>query len=120
VGVHGRRRGRTLAATLLTLTDLYREQGQLAFLLNHPSGGGLRAGRWVERGGKLVLTGFTLVPGVAVSGSVGSGNHPAGTLKVTGAGASRGKLTLTRNGVLSGRLGGKNVRARFKRPSAVF
>jgi pimeloyl-ACP methyl ester carboxylesterase len=110
------RRGRTLAATLLTLTDLYREQGEIAILLDHPSGGGLRAGRWVQRGGKLRLDRFSLVPGVAVSGSLGDGRHPAGTLKVTGGAASAGKLTLNRKGTLSGRLGGKKVRARFKPP----
>jgi pimeloyl-ACP methyl ester carboxylesterase len=110
------RRGRTLATTLLTLTDVYREQGQIAILLDRPSGGGLRAGRWFERGGKLHLDRFSLVPGVAVTGSLGTGRHPAGTLKVTGAAASAGKLSLSRKGVLSGRLGGKKVRARFDRP----
>lgn len=111
-------RGRTLAATLLTLTDLYREQDQIAILLDHPSGGGLRAGRWFERGGRLRLDRFSLVPGVTVSGSLGTGRHPAGTVKVAGAGAgaSAGKLILSRKGVLSGRLGGKQVRARFERP----
>jgi hypothetical protein len=110
------RRGRTLAATILTLTDLYREQSQITILLDHPGGGGLRAGRWFQHGGKLRVERFSLVPGVAVSGSLGDGRHPAGTLKVTGAVASAGKLTLKRNGILDGRLGGKKVRARFKPP----
>jgi pimeloyl-ACP methyl ester carboxylesterase len=108
------RRGRTLEATLLTLADLYREHDEIAILLDRPSGGGLRAGRWVARRGKLVLGRFTLVPGVSVSGTAGSGSHPEGTLTV--AGASGGKLRLARAGRLTGRLGGKRVNAKFERP----
>ncbi|MDT7713281.1 MAG: hypothetical protein QOG46_2015 [Pseudonocardiales bacterium] len=108
--------GRTLAATLLTLTDLYREQRQALFLLDKPRGGGLRAGTWRARGRRLVLKGFTLVRGVRVSGEVGDGRHPAGKLTVKGAAA--GKLALSRDGKLTGRLGGHKVRAIFKVPSA--
>ena len=108
------RRGRTLAATLLTLDDLYREQREIAFLLDHPSGGGLRGGRWSSHGGKLRLERFSLVPGVTVTGVVGDGSHPTGKMKVAGAAATPGQLTLTRDGTLSGRLGGHRVRGRFK------
>jgi pimeloyl-ACP methyl ester carboxylesterase len=108
------RRGRTLAATLLTLTDLYREQDQLTILLEHPSGGGLRGGRWVQRRGKLRLARFSLVPGVAVSGTVGA-SRAVGKLRVSGSKASTGRLRL-RAGRVTGRLGGKRVNARFKRP----
>lgn len=114
-GVSGRR-GRTLAATLLTLTDLYREQREALFLLDKPRGGGLRAGTWAGKGRKLLLRRFTLVPGVRVSGTVGDGRHPTGTLTVSGPVASAGKLILTRDGKLSGRLGGRKVHARFKVP----
>jgi pimeloyl-ACP methyl ester carboxylesterase len=108
---------RTLAATLLTLTDLYREQGEIAFLLDRPGGGGLRGGHWSTSGRELVLKRLSLVPGVKVSGRVGNGRHPAGTLTVSGKAAARGRLTLTSRGVLSGRLGGKQVRGRFTHPA---
>jgi pimeloyl-ACP methyl ester carboxylesterase len=114
-GVPGRR-GRTLEATLLTLTDLYREESQALFLLDRPRGGGLRGGSWRAKGRNLLLRRFTLVPGVKVTGRVGDGRHPKGTLKVSG--ATAGALTLTRDGTLSGRLGGRKVGARFKPPSA--
>ena len=110
------RPGRTLAATLLTLTDLLRESGQISILLDHPRGGGLRAGRWVASGRKLKLERFSLVPGVSVSGRVGDGRHSAGTLTVAGKAAARGRLSLSKSGVLSGRLGGKRVRGTFRRP----
>jgi pimeloyl-ACP methyl ester carboxylesterase len=115
-GTNGRP-GRTLAATLLTLTDLYRESAQISVLLDRPRGGGLRAGRWVASGRKLKLERFVLVPGVSVSGRVGDGRHPAGTLTVGGTAAAHGRLTLSKTGVLSGRLGGKRVRGTFRHPS---
>jgi pimeloyl-ACP methyl ester carboxylesterase len=102
--------GRTLAAAQLTLADLEREQGQAAALLDHPRGGGLRSGRWYARGGSLILRDFSFVPGVALSGRIGSGRHPKGTLTVSGAAAARGKLTLARDGTLHGHLGGKRAK----------
>jgi pimeloyl-ACP methyl ester carboxylesterase len=112
------RPGRTLAATVLTLADLYREQREIAILLDRPRGGGLRGGRWSASGRGLRLVRFSLVPGVTVSGRIGDGRHPMGTLKVSGAAASPGTLTLKRDGTLSGRLAGRRVRARFKPPGA--
>jgi hypothetical protein len=109
--------GRTLAATLLTLTDLYRESAEISVLLDRPRGGGLRGGTWKARGQKLVLKRFTLVPGVSVSGRVGNNRRPTGTLTVAGRSAAGGKLTLSKGGVLRGRLGGKRVRGRFTHPS---
>jgi hypothetical protein len=110
--------GRTLAATLLTLTDLYRESGEISVLLDRPRGGGLRGGKWSASGRKLVLKRLTLVPGVSVSGRVGDSRHPTGTLTVAGKSAAGGKLTLSKNGLLSGRLGSKRVRGRFIHPGA--
>jgi pimeloyl-ACP methyl ester carboxylesterase len=110
------RRGRTLAATLLTLADLYRERREIAILLDHPRGGGLRSGRWSAQASRLRLERFSLVPGVAVSGLVGDGRHPTGKLTVGGSAALAGRLTLARDGTVTGRLGGKRVRARFRPP----
>jgi pimeloyl-ACP methyl ester carboxylesterase len=110
------RRGRTLAATLLTLADLYREQREISVLLDRPGGGGLRGGRWTARARWLRLERLVLVPGVRVSGTVGEGNHPTGKLVVSGSIAVHGKLTLTKGGKLSGKLGGRKVAARFRVP----
>ena len=97
--------GRTLAATLLTLTDLYRERREIAILLDHPRGGGLRSGRWSAHASRLRLERFSLVPGVAVSGVVGDGRHPTGKVTVSGAAALAGTLTLARDGRSDGRYG---------------
>ncbi len=114
-GVAGKR-GRTLAAALLTLDDLYREYYTISVLLTHPRAGGLRGGSWSARRGRLELRGYTLVPGVAASGRLRNVDHPAGTLKLSGVSAARGTLKLAAGGTVTGRLGGKRVRARFKPP----
>jgi pimeloyl-ACP methyl ester carboxylesterase len=109
-------RGRTLAATLLTLTDLYREHDVLGFLLDKPHGGGLRGGFWTERRNRLRLTRLTLVPGVKVSGHLNAFGRVSGSITIKG--PVSGKL-VAHKGVLTGRLGGKQVRVRFKRERAL-
>jgi hypothetical protein len=108
--------GRTATATVASLTDLYREYAELVFVLDRPRGGGLRGGRWLQRGDTLRLVRFSLVPGVTVSGTLRRVDRPTGRLTVGGSAASRGTLTLARNGILSGRLGGRAVRVRFRVP----
>jgi pimeloyl-ACP methyl ester carboxylesterase len=112
--------GRTLAGTLLTLHDFYREYYTAALLLPTARGGGLRGGRFDTRGNGLRLFRYSLVPGLTVSGRLTNASKPTGTLKVAGAAASAGTLKLARNGTLSGRLGGRAVRARFTAPSPFF
>ena len=101
---------------MATLEDMYREYAELAFVLDRPRGGGLRGGRWLQRGDTLRLSGLTLVPGVTVSGRLNGVDRPSGRLTIGGSAASRGTLRLGRNGLLSGRLGGRNVRVRFRVP----
>jgi pimeloyl-ACP methyl ester carboxylesterase len=118
-GVSGTR-GRTLAATLLTLRDMYREYYAAAGAFAHIRGGGLRGGSFLEGGRSLRLSRLSLVPGVALSGRLVDVQRPAGVLTVAGAAASRGRLTLARNGTVTGRLGGRAVKARFRPPSPAF
>jgi hypothetical protein len=109
--------GRTLAGTLLTLEDFYREYYTAALLLPTARGGGLRRGRFETRGNGLRLFRYSLVPGLTVSGRLTNANKPSGTLQVGGATAAPGTLKLARNGTLTGRLGGRAVRAHFTAPS---
>lgn len=107
------RAGRTVAAVLLT----YGDAADQVVAQTVQSGGavrafgGLRAGSAaLERGRGLRLRGYSYVPGVAISGLVRP-DDPELTLKVTGAAAARGSVTIGRDG-LRGRLGGRTVRLR--------
>jgi hypothetical protein len=73
--------------------------------------GGLRSGSYVFKGDRVELRGLEYVPGVRVSGRLRSVSMlPGGRLRVRGPAAARGNLRV-RNGVMSGRLGGRRVRA---------
>ena len=74
-------------------------------------GGGLRGGRY-RYGRRLTLDGVVVVPGVRISGR----EDRAGTLElqVAGPSAARGRIRVTGRGRLSGRLGGRRVRARLE------
>jgi pimeloyl-ACP methyl ester carboxylesterase len=117
-------RGRTVNAVLRTVGD-----GVLAILaplseaLLDPFGapqelavGGLRAG-WVrlEENG-LEFHRSTYVPGVTVTGRlrlVLHGTGVRGRLRVGGPAAARGAMVLRPSGLVTGRLGGRRVRARM-------
>ncbi len=110
------RPGRTLQAAVLTLGDFTR-QLFLALLENidealSGSGslrtGGLRAGWGGIVHGKLVLHGYSYVPGVTVSAKLSSSG--SGTLEIGGPAAADGTLRFANNGALSGVLGGARVR----------
>jgi pimeloyl-ACP methyl ester carboxylesterase len=73
-------------------------------------GGGLRGGTYrLTR--RLSLDGVVVVPGVRVSGRERRGGALA--LRVAGGAAARGRVVVSRRGQLSGRLGGRRVRARL-------
>ena len=104
----GGRPARTLAAVALTLEDLRR-----ASQFGTDRGGGLRAGTFAANDERTVLRGFSFVPGVAVSGRLAlTPRGLRGRLRVRGAAAARGTLTLSATGRLTGRLGGRRVRGR--------
>jgi hypothetical protein len=73
-------------------------------------GGGLRGGRYAVRR-RLTLDDVVVVPGVRVSGRERRGG--ALRLRVRGSSAARGTVVVTRRGRLTGRLGGRRVRARL-------
>jgi pimeloyl-ACP methyl ester carboxylesterase len=105
------RAGRTVAAVLLT----YGDAADQVVAQTVQSGGavsafgGLRAGSAsLQPGRGMQLRGYSYVPGVTISGLVRP-DDPELTLKVGGAAAARGSLTIGRDGV-RGRLGGRTVR----------
>lgn len=105
--------GRTVNAVSLALDDLVlwtaaRDRRGLPRLR---SWGGLRAGRFERRRRRLLVRGYSYVPGVALTGSLDE--DFAGAIRVTGRAAARGRLRLYRDGLLRGRLGGRAVVARF-------
>jgi pimeloyl-ACP methyl ester carboxylesterase len=109
--------GRTLAAVLLTLTDLDRQLALQALAqlgsgsvssLSSIDVGGLRSG-WAQfTPGRIVLHGYSYVPGVSVSGVIASANAE---LSVGGRSAAPGALRLGRGRTLSGLLEGRRVSA---------
>jgi pimeloyl-ACP methyl ester carboxylesterase len=73
-------------------------------------GGGLRGGSY-RLGRRLKVRGVVVVPGVRVSGrELHSG---ALRLRIGGSAAARGRVEVSRRGRLTGRLGGRGVRARL-------
>jgi pimeloyl-ACP methyl ester carboxylesterase len=114
-GYHGLP-GRTLHSVLLTLTDFARqfflallESLGSGALFREPSvsGGGLRAGWYRFHGGRVVMHGYSYIPGLTISGSLSSGHV---TLVVGGSAAAHGTLREDRHEALVGSLGGQPVR----------
>jgi pimeloyl-ACP methyl ester carboxylesterase len=115
--------GRTLEAVLLTLGDFDRQLdlqliGQSSASAGAPSlrTGGLRAG-WARLTGEaLTFSGYSYVPGVTISGRIGSTSR---ILRVGGRAAAQGTLRVGPQMTLSGVLGGKHVRLEDTGPQAV-
>jgi pimeloyl-ACP methyl ester carboxylesterase len=103
--------GRTVRALAATFDDL---RLVLSPAVLSPSGGGLRGGSWDLRGGRLVLRDYQAVTGVRVSG----GGSRSLDLRVTGAKAAHGTVTLRTRGQLTGRLGGRRISVRLATPRA--
>jgi pimeloyl-ACP methyl ester carboxylesterase len=119
--------GRTLTAVDLTLSDLARqvairalgalESGNLGGLASLRIGG-LRAGWAAGAKSGLQLHSYSYIPGVTVSGRIGSDGV---VLRVGGTAAAHGTLRLSGRGrrALTGKLGGSPVRsAQAANPSA--
>jgi pimeloyl-ACP methyl ester carboxylesterase len=101
--------GRTVSALGATLGDLQLVVSPAALAI---SGGGLRGGSWAIRGNRLVLNRYEAVTGVTVTGS---GNSRI-ALRVSGAKAAHGTVTLKSGGRLTGTLGGRRVSLRLGAP----
>jgi hypothetical protein len=111
------RAGRTLNAVRLTLVDVAEDSiTEQLFDLDDPDfarGGGLRAGHYsIDRHNTVTLDGVAFVPGVTVSGRLEhfGERRQRGQLRVGGRASAHGLLRL-RGGRVSGRLGGRPVRA---------
>jgi len=107
--------GRTVSAVDATLD--YLDFALSPAMDGGGRGGGLRGGSY-RLGRRLTLRGVVVVPGVRVSGrELGSG---ALRLRVGGSAAARGRVDVSRRGRLSGRLGGRPVRAQLaNRPGGI-
>jgi pimeloyl-ACP methyl ester carboxylesterase len=109
-------RGRVLYATLDTIIDAQVSALQTLYAgYTRLQGGGLRAGRWSASGdgGRLRLHGYSLVPGLRVSGALGAdadAGGDAGTVTVDGPGRLDGTLTISAKGAVRGTLAGRAVR----------
>ena len=102
------RAGRTIGAVDATL-DFLGLAGSPA-LDSVRRGGGLRGGHY-RLGGSARLHDLVVVPGVRISGRAAA--HGALRLRIGGTRAARGHAIVSRRGVLTGRLGGRRVRARL-------
>jgi hypothetical protein len=98
------RAGRTIRALDLTFDDV-----ALALAIGPARGGGLRGGAYDVRGGRLRLRAYEYVPGVAISARPAAGGGLR--VRITGAGAARGSVTVSRFGGVRGTLGATRVRA---------
>lgn len=119
------RRGRVVAAAILTLQDVLDQVDQT--VADEPAsgprgasfgGGGLRAGRWRLDGDRLRIRGVVVVPGVRVSARLDDRVEVLGTMSVDGPGRLDGRLALSDGRRLVGTVGGRPVRVRF--PLASF
>jgi pimeloyl-ACP methyl ester carboxylesterase len=112
-GLSGRP-GRTLTAVLDTLVDLDRQVigATLQVEQELPSGssfGGLHGGYARLSASAVYLSGLTFVPGVAISGTLpaSDGKLHSVTVRVGGAAAARGTVTIAPGGRALGSLGGR-------------
>jgi pimeloyl-ACP methyl ester carboxylesterase len=106
--------GRTATAIGATLLDALQRAGALAEAGGRRSGG-LRAGTLRLAGRAIVLRGYSVVRGVALTGTVPLTRSGTGRLTVTGRGAAPARLRI-RGGRLTGELGGARVRLRVRLP----
>jgi len=113
------RRGRVVAAALLTLADVLDQVDQAVADEegggpHHSSfgGGGLRGGRWRLDGDRLLLRGVVLVRGVRVSARLDDRFEEIGTLRVDGPGSLDGRLALADGLRVTGLVAGRRVRLR--------
>ncbi|MDQ6915077.1 MAG: alpha/beta hydrolase, partial [Actinomycetota bacterium] len=112
------KRGRTATAALLTFIDAFPTVLSTV-LVQDPaviSGaganvGGLRGGYYTLRGDRLTLHRVVYVPGVVVSGTirfVGTAGLDA-RLRISGAAAAHGTVTINERLAMRGRLGGRRI-----------
>jgi len=108
--------GRTATAVGATLLDAIRQAGRLTET-GARRVGGLRAGTLTVGARSVTVRGYSLVDGVALTGTVPLTRAATGHLTVAGAAATPGRFTV-RAGKLRGMLGTDEVRLAVKLPLA--
>jgi TAP-like protein len=118
-------RGRTLAATKLTLLDVFKDSlTTLVFGADETDrarGGGLRAGRYrIGTDDTAELHGVAYLPGVTVTGRIERflTRREHGRLRIGGRAAPHGVLRID-GFKITGRLGGRRVSANLRSPVSV-
>jgi pimeloyl-ACP methyl ester carboxylesterase len=111
--------GRTLMAVYATVSDV-DEALEVAIYSARGSAqvGGLRAGYAHDDYPRTRLHGYSYVPGVRVTGRLAGVRDQHGTLRISGPAAARGRVTLHRDGSITGRLQGRRVKTSVAQASA--
>jgi pimeloyl-ACP methyl ester carboxylesterase len=119
IRVFPRRPARKAAAlTLAAVGQTLREAEAIDWFGLPKQASGLFGGKFVTRRTGFTLTRYSDAPGVLVSGkikfvNVGPPSTYQGTVKVSGSAALAGTLKITKNGKISGVLGGRKVSGRY-------
>jgi hypothetical protein len=100
--------GRTVTAVLRTQEDVLVHALGEQLSGGRARVGGLRGGTISQSSAGVTLRKVVVVPGVTVSGRFPSQGDAR--LSIRGRSAARGTLTLTRDGIITGRLGGRRIR----------
>jgi hypothetical protein len=110
----------TLRAVGKTVREAEATWFQLIFSSTAFTPRGIYGGKLVGHrdGNGFTLTRYSVAPGVLVSGKItfvdiGPSSTYKGTIKVSGSAAVAGTLKITKNGKLTGRLGGRTVSATY-------
>ena len=119
IRVFPRRPARKAAAlTLAAVGQTLREAEAIDWFGLPKQASGLFGGKFVTSRTGFTLTRYSDAPGVVVSGkvkfvNVGPPSTYQGTVKVSGSAALAGTLKITKNGKISGVLGGRRVSGRY-------
>lgn len=111
--------GRTLSAVYATVSDV---DEALNVAIYSPRGfaqvGGLRAGYAHDHFPRITLHGYSYVPGVRVSGRLAGARLQHGALRISGPAAAHGRVTLHRDGSITGTLQGRRVKTSVAQASS--
>jgi pimeloyl-ACP methyl ester carboxylesterase len=104
--------GRTLTAVYATVSDVDEALNVANYSARgFAQVGGLRAGYAHDNYPRIRMHSYSYVPGVRVSGRLDGARNQHGTLRISGSAAAHGRVTLHRDGTITGRLRGHRVKA---------
>jgi hypothetical protein len=111
--------GRTLTAVYATVSDVDEALNVATYSARgFAQVGGLRAGYAHDNYPRITLHGYSYVPGVRVTGRLAGARDQHGTLRISGPAAARGRVTLHRDGSITGRLQGRRVKTSVAQASS--